>query len=54
MTTSPVPPAEFPFIAYYTINTTQTDPSAFYSNVRGASLSKFEVIEAYICAGSEL
>lgn len=34
--------AEFPFIAYYTINTTQTDPSTFYSSVRGASLSKFE------------
>lgn len=34
--------AEFPFIAYYTINTTQTDPSSFYSSVRGASLSKFE------------
>ncbi|CRL04585.1 CLUMA_CG017654, isoform A [Clunio marinus] len=34
--------AEFPFIAYYTINTTQTDPSTFYSNVRGASLTKFE------------
>jgi hypothetical protein len=34
--------AEFPFIAYYTINTTQTDPSTFYSGVRGASLSKFE------------
>lgn len=34
--------AEFPFIAYYTINTTMTDPSTFYSGVRGASLSKFE------------
>ena len=34
--------AEFPFIAYYTINTTQTDPLTFYSTVRGASLSKFE------------
>lgn len=34
--------AEFPFIAYYIINTTHTDPSTFYSNVRGASLSKFE------------
>lgn len=34
--------AEFPFIAYYTINTQQTDPSTFYSGVRGASLSKFE------------
>jgi hypothetical protein len=37
-----LPAAEFPFIAYYTINTTQTDPSTFYSNVRGASLSKFD------------
>ena len=26
----------------YTINTMQTDPSSFYSSVRGASLSKFE------------
>ncbi|XP_055630932.1 uncharacterized protein LOC129771373 isoform X6 [Toxorhynchites rutilus septentrionalis] len=34
--------AEFPFIAYYVINTTQTDPALFYSGVRGASLSKFE------------
>lgn len=34
--------SEFPFIAYYTINTTTTDPSTFYSGVRGASLSKFE------------
>ena len=34
--------AEFPFIAYYLINTTQTDPSNFYSGVRGTSLSKFE------------
>lgn len=34
--------AEFPFIAYYTINTSTTDPSTFYSGVRGASLSKFE------------
>ncbi|CAG9798772.1 unnamed protein product [Chironomus riparius] len=34
--------AEFPFIAYYTINTQQTDPQNFFSGVRGASLSKFE------------
>ncbi|XP_062561893.1 uncharacterized protein LOC134225652 isoform X2 [Armigeres subalbatus] len=34
--------AEFPFIAYYVINTTQTDPTMFYTGVRGASLSKFE------------
>uniref|UniRef100_A0AAG5DIV4 DUF7153 domain-containing protein n=1 Tax=Anopheles atroparvus TaxID=41427 RepID=A0AAG5DIV4_ANOAO len=34
--------AEFPFIAYYVINTTQTDPAMFYTGVRGASLSKFE------------
>ncbi|XP_055596157.1 uncharacterized protein LOC129746506 isoform X3 [Uranotaenia lowii] len=34
--------AEFPFIAYYVINTTQTDPTLFYTGVRGASLSKFE------------
>ncbi|XP_021707097.1 uncharacterized protein LOC5578048 isoform X3 [Aedes aegypti] len=34
--------SEFPFIAYYVINTTQTDPTMFYTGVRGASLSKFE------------
>ncbi|XP_055906028.1 uncharacterized protein LOC129941431 isoform X1 [Eupeodes corollae] len=34
--------AEFPFIAYYLINTTQTDPSNFYSGMRVSSLSKFE------------
>lgn len=34
--------AEFPFISYYVINTTQTDPSNFYTGIRGASLSKFE------------
>lgn len=34
--------AEFPFIAYYIINTQQTDPSSFYSGVRGSSLSKFD------------
>lgn len=33
---------EFPFIAYYVINTTQTDPSHFYSGVRNSSLIKFE------------
>lgn len=35
-------PAEFPFIAYYVINTTVTDPSNFYSGVRSSSLCKFE------------
>lgn len=34
--------AEFPFIAYYVINSTQTDPLVFYNNMRGASLSKFD------------
>ncbi|CAH0719841.1 unnamed protein product, partial [Brenthis ino] len=34
--------AEFPFIAYYVINTTQTDPLLFYNNMRSASLSKFD------------
>lgn len=34
--------ADFPFIAYYLINTQQTDPANFYSGIRGASLSKFE------------
>ncbi|XP_055705489.1 uncharacterized protein LOC129803154 isoform X3 [Phlebotomus papatasi] len=34
--------AEFPFIAYYVINTTVTDPSNFYSGVRSSSLCKFE------------
>nr|XP_036230778.1 uncharacterized protein LOC106614160 isoform X1 [Bactrocera oleae]XP_036230779.1 uncharacterized protein LOC106614160 isoform X1 [Bactrocera oleae] len=34
--------ADFPFISYYLINTTQTDPSHFYSGIRGSSLSKFE------------
>ncbi|XP_055857429.1 uncharacterized protein LOC129920207 isoform X1 [Episyrphus balteatus] len=34
--------AEFPFIAYYLINTTQTDPSNFYTGMRVSSLSKFE------------
>uniref|UniRef100_A0A1A9UW96 DUF7153 domain-containing protein n=1 Tax=Glossina austeni TaxID=7395 RepID=A0A1A9UW96_GLOAU len=30
--------SEFPFIAYYAINTTQTDPSSFYSGIRVSSL----------------
>ncbi|XP_030554167.1 uncharacterized protein LOC115757871 isoform X1 [Drosophila novamexicana] len=34
--------SEFPFISYYLINTMQTDPSNFYSNLRVSSLSKFE------------
>ncbi|XP_012545264.2 uncharacterized protein LOC101745759 isoform X1 [Bombyx mori] len=34
--------AEFPFIAYYVINTTQTDPLLFYNNMRSASLTKFD------------
>ncbi|XP_055694615.1 uncharacterized protein LOC129796581 isoform X2 [Lutzomyia longipalpis] len=34
--------AEFPFIAYYVINTTVTDPSNFYTGVRASSLCKFE------------
>ncbi|XP_026471908.1 uncharacterized protein LOC113376211, partial [Ctenocephalides felis] len=34
--------AEFPFISYYVINTQQNDPALFYSNLRSASLSKFE------------
>ncbi|XP_073846254.1 uncharacterized protein isoform X4 [Musca autumnalis] len=34
--------SEFPFITYYVINTTQTDPSNFYSGIRVSSLSKFE------------
>lgn len=34
--------SDFPFISYYVINTTQTDPSSFYSGIRSASLSKFE------------
>lgn len=33
---------EFPFIAYYVINTTQTDPGQFYMGVRNTSLVKFE------------
>ncbi|XP_068634009.1 uncharacterized protein [Battus philenor] len=34
--------SEFPFISYYVINTTQTDPLLFYNNLRGASLTKFD------------
>lgn len=34
--------AEFPFISYYVINTTQTDPTNFYTGVRLKSLAKFE------------
>ncbi|XP_050677913.1 uncharacterized protein LOC126974458 isoform X1 [Leptidea sinapis] len=34
--------AEFPFISYYVINTTQTDPLLFYNNMRSASLTKFD------------
>lgn len=34
--------ADFPFIAYYLINTQQTDPANFYTGIRGSSLSKFE------------
>lgn len=33
---------EFPFIAYYVINTTQTDPSHFYTGVRNSSMVKFD------------
>ena len=33
---------EFPFIAYYVVNTTQTDPSNFYTGVRNSSMVKFE------------
>lgn len=34
--------AEFPFIAYYVLNTMQTDPNHFYTSMRNSSLSKFE------------
>ncbi|PZC78192.1 uncharacterized protein LOC110376076 isoform X1 [Helicoverpa armigera] len=34
--------AEFPFISYYVINTTQTDPLLFYNNMRCSSLNKFD------------
>ncbi|XP_074033267.1 uncharacterized protein isoform X3 [Leptinotarsa decemlineata] len=33
---------EFPFITYYVINTTQTNPVMFYNNLRTASLTKFD------------
>lgn len=36
------PSAEFPYIVYYTINTTQTDPFAFFTAVKSSSLSKFD------------
>ncbi|GLV31862.1 uncharacterized protein CBL_07622 [Carabus blaptoides fortunei] len=34
--------AEFPFISYYVINSTQTNPAVFYNNLRTSSLSKFD------------
>lgn len=34
--------AEFPFISYYIINSSQTNPVMFYNNIRTASLSKFD------------
>ncbi|XP_060523514.1 uncharacterized protein LOC132700313 isoform X2 [Cylas formicarius] len=34
--------AEFPFISYYVINTSQTNPVMFYNNLRTASLTKFD------------
>nr|CAI5840860.1 unnamed protein product [Callosobruchus analis] len=34
--------AEFPFITYYVINTSQTNPVMFYNNLRTASLTKFD------------
>lgn len=34
--------AEFPFISYYVLNTTHTDPLLFYNNMRTASLAKFD------------
>lgn len=34
--------AEFPFISYYVINTSQTNPVIFYNNLRTASLTKFD------------
>ncbi|CAH1173814.1 unnamed protein product [Phaedon cochleariae] len=33
---------EFPFITYYVINTSQTNPVMFYNNLRTASLTKFD------------
>ncbi|XP_065170980.1 uncharacterized protein [Atheta coriaria] len=34
--------SEFPFITYYVINSSQTNPVMFYNNLRTASLSKFD------------
>lgn len=34
--------AEFPFITYYVINTSQTNPVVFYNNLRTVSLTKFD------------
>ncbi|PSN53341.1 hypothetical protein C0J52_04087 [Blattella germanica] len=34
--------AQFPFISYYVINTSQTDPVDFFRNLRAASLKKFD------------
>uniref|UniRef100_A0AAR5QKH1 DUF7153 domain-containing protein n=2 Tax=Dendroctonus ponderosae TaxID=77166 RepID=A0AAR5QKH1_DENPD len=34
--------AEFPFISYYVINTSHTNPVMFYNNLRTASLTKFD------------
>ena len=34
--------AEFPFISYYVINSSQTNPVMFYNNLRTASLTKFD------------
>ncbi|XP_049953131.1 uncharacterized protein LOC126469865 isoform X1 [Schistocerca serialis cubense] len=34
--------AEFPFISYYVINKSQTDPVDFFRNLRAASLRKFD------------
>lgn len=34
--------AEFPFISFYVINTSQTNPVMFYNNLRTASLTKFD------------
>lgn len=33
---------EFPFISYYVINSSQTNPVLFYNNLRTASLTKFD------------
>ncbi|CAG2059753.1 unnamed protein product [Timema podura] len=34
--------SEFPFISYYVINKSQTDPADFFRNLRDASLRKFD------------